>query len=143
MVRFRRGRGQAGFTLIEMLCTIAIILVLAGLVLGPASRVLRKVRADQWGERSSTRLHDAVEQLRKHLAGQSAFGIVTLERIETSRWVGPLEADFLRDRRVTFIPFADSDPDEKVVIRVQVDRGYWTDAEVRTLRKADLTSPPQ
>ncbi len=129
--------------MLEMLCTIAIILVLAGLVLGPAGRVLRRVRADQWGELSYTRLDAAVEQLRRHLAGQPGFGVVTLERIETNRWVGPFEADFLRDRRVTFVPFADSDPDEKVVIRVQVDRGYWTDAEIRTRQKGDLTRLPQ
>jgi len=129
--------------LIEILCTISIILVLAGLVLAPASRVLRRVRADQWDEQSSVRLRDVVEQLREHLAGQDAFGVITLERIEKNRWVGPLEADFLRDGRVTFIPFADSDPDEKVVIRVPVDRGYWTDGGIRTRRKADLTNAPE
>lgn len=46
-MRFTRHGIRAGLTLIELLCVIAIIMVLAGLLLGPASRVLRRVCADQ------------------------------------------------------------------------------------------------
>ncbi len=115
---WRNKNALRGVTLLEVLCTVAIILLLAALLLGPASHVLRKVRADQWADQCEARLPDAVAQLRKHLEGQPSFGLVTLERIETNHWVGPLEAQFLRDRRVTFTPFTDSDPDDKIVVCV-------------------------
>ncbi len=143
MLLLRRHRTGSGLTLIEVLCTITIIMILAGLVLGPATRVLRKLRADQGRDRVSARLQDSVEQLRRHLVGQPAFGVVTLERVVNNRWVGVLESDFLRDSRVTFIPFADSDPDSKVVIQVRLERGYWCNAEIQTRTKADLTHEPQ
>ncbi len=136
-------RRRAGFTLIELLCTIAIILVLAGLVLGPACRVLKKVRADQWENETQARLDDAVLQIRKHLEGQPAFGVVTLDRIEANHWVGPLEAHYFRDRRVTFTPFTDSDPENKIVIRVQLDRGNWFEGGIQTRSKGDLTKSPE
>jgi hypothetical protein len=136
-------RTQTRLTLIELLCTIAIILVLAGLVLGPASHVLRRVRADKWGEDSSAHLQATVEQLRKHFQGKHGFAPVTLERIETDRLLGSSELEFLKDRRVTFIPFADSDPDDKVVIRVEVERGYLTEAGVRVETKGEITRLPE
>ncbi len=139
----RNQRSQAGLTLTELLCTMAIIMVLAGLLLGPASRVLRRVRADEWGEKSATRLQTTVEQLKHHFEGQQNFPLVTLKKIEANHWVNALELDFLKDRRVTFIPFADSDPDEKTVIQVIVDRGYWTEAGLRLVAKGDITGWPE
>ncbi len=129
-----------GVTLLEMLCAMAIILVLAGLILGPGARALQRLRADQWNDRASARLDDTVDQLRRHLAGQRAFGVVTLERIESNHWVSPLEMDFLRDRRVTFWPFSDSDGDGKIIIQVQIERGYWSGArkKVESRIKGDV-----
>jgi type II secretory pathway pseudopilin PulG len=129
--------------LIELLCVIAIILVLAGLVLGPAARALHRVRADKWGEDSAVRLQTTVEQLQKHFQGKRDFAPVTLERIETEHLVGPAELDFLKDRRVTFIPFAGFDPDEKVVIRVELERGYLTESGLQTETKGAITSLPE
>lgn len=139
----RNSRRRAAVTLIELLCTIAIILVLAGLVIAPAGRVIRRVRADAWDEKVNVRLQAAVDQLRRHLMAEPAFGLLTLDRIESNRWVGPLEMDFLRDSRVTFTPFSPSDPDTKVVVQVRIERGFWTDAGFQTRVKQDLTSEPK
>jgi prepilin-type N-terminal cleavage/methylation domain-containing protein len=136
-------RIRAGLTLIELLCVIAIILVLAGLVLGPASRALHRVRADKWAEDSAIRLQATVEQLQKHFQGKHDFPPVMLENIETEHLVGPAELGFLKDRRVTFIPFAGSDPDEKVVIRVELERGYLTEGGFQTETKGAITAVPE
>ena len=143
MTSSRGQRIRAGLTLIELLCVIAIILVLAGLVLGPAARALHRVRADKWGEDSAVRLQTTVKQLQKHFQGKRDFAPVTLERIETEHLVGPAELDFLKDRRVTFIPFDGSDPDEKVVIRVELERGYLTESGLQTETKGAITSLPE
>ena len=120
----------------------AIILVLAGLVLGPATRALKRVRADKWGEESAIHLHATMKQLQKQFQGNHDFALVTLETLETNRWLDPAELDFLKDRRVTFSPFGGSDPSEKVVIRVVVDQGFWTDAGVLVERKGAITDLP-
>jgi prepilin-type N-terminal cleavage/methylation domain-containing protein len=92
-MRFTRHGIRAGLTLIELLCVIAIIMVLAGLLLGPASRVLRRVCADQWAEESSVRLDAVVEQLQKCLQGRQDFPVVTLEWIEANHLVSAFELE--------------------------------------------------
>jgi hypothetical protein len=139
----RRPRIRAGLTLIELLCGIAFILVLAGLVLGPAGHALRRVRAAKWTEDSAVRLQAAVEQLQKHFQGREDFPPVTLESIAAGRLLGPLELDFLKDHRVTFIPFAGADPDEQIVIRVELERGFLSEAGQQTRTKGDITRLPE
>jgi len=140
MTLFRGRRVQAGFTLLELLCVIAIIIVLAALVLGVAGRVLKRLRNDEWGNKAEVRLQATVDQLRKHFAGQQQFPPVTLETIQAGHLVGSFELDFLKDRRVTFVPFAASDPDEKVVISVAVERGFFTDPSTETATKGSITA---
>jgi prepilin-type N-terminal cleavage/methylation domain-containing protein len=136
-------RIRTGFTLIELVCAIAIIMVLAGLVMGPAGRALQRVRADQWSEESTVRLRDTVDQLRKHFQGRHDFAPVTLAGIEAGHLVGAAELDFLKDRRVTFVPFEGSDPDEKTVIQIEWVRGFWTEAGLCTETKGAITRIPQ
>lgn len=143
MATSTKSHSRDALTLIELLCVIAIIMVLAGLLLGPATRALSRLRADQWGEESSARLDSTVEQLRRHFRGRADFPQVTLEEIESKHLVGSQELAFLKDHRVTFFPFAGSDPDNQVVIHIDVRRGYWTDPETRTALKGTITSPPE
>ena len=142
-MRFTRHGIRRGLTLIELLCVIAIIMVLAALVLGPANRVLKRVRADQWADVSSARLQSTVEQLQKHFQGRPNFPLVTLERIEREHLVSSIELDFLKDRRVRFVPFSAFDPDEKIFIRVSLDRGYLTEAGMLTESKGRITKLPE
>jgi type II secretory pathway pseudopilin PulG len=136
-------RSRAGVTVVELLCVIAIILVLAGLLLGPASRILQRVRADQWADRAAVHLQATVEQLQTHCRARPDFPLLTLERLQSERLLGSAELDFLKDRRVTFTPFAGSDSDEKIVIRVELQRGYLTEPGVLTETKGDLARLPQ
>ncbi len=139
---FRR-RAHAGLTLIELLCVIAIILVLAGLVLGVAGHVLNRLRNDEWGNKAETRLQATVEQLQKHFRGRQQFPPVTLQSIQAGGLVGSFELDFLKDRRVTFIPFSSADLDEKVVIRVVIERGFFTEETTETATKGAIASERQ
>lgn len=140
--RVPRDLPVQGFTLLELLCVMAIITVLASLLLGPACRVLQRVRADQWSEDASTLLRSTVSQLNQHFQGERQFPLVTLERIEAKRLFGPTELRFLKDRRVTFIPFDGSDPDDKIVIRVQLRSGFLTDGGQLTESKEAITRMP-
>ena len=57
--------------------------------------------------------------------------------------VGPAQLRFLKDGRVTFVPFAGAGPDELVVILVRLDPGILTDAGLLTETKGAITAPPE
>jgi prepilin-type N-terminal cleavage/methylation domain-containing protein len=137
------NKAAHGLTLIELLCVIGIIVVLATMLLGPAGRILRRVLADQWSENAEMLLRATVQQLNQHFGGDSTFGLITLDRIESEGLLKPNELQFLKDPRVTFIPFSGTDPDEKIVISVQLKRGFWTDAGVLSEAKQAITHVPQ
>ncbi len=130
-------------TVVELLCVIAIILVLAGLFLGPASRVLQRVRADQWADQAEVHLQATVKQLQKHCRARPDFPPLTLDRLQSERLLGSAELAFLKDSRVTFVPFGGSDPDEKVVIRVELRKGYLTEAGVLAETKGEIARLPE
>jgi prepilin-type N-terminal cleavage/methylation domain-containing protein len=138
----KRHTPDLGFSLIELLCVIAIIVVLASLLLGPAARVLQRVLADKWAEDAQTRLSETIHQLNQHFQGAETFPLVTLDWIESQGLLKSAELQFLKDPRVTFVPFAGSDPSEKIVIAVQLKRGFWNDSTVLTERKEAVTHMP-
>ncbi len=135
--------GIRGLTLVELLCVISIITVLASLLLGPASRVLTRVRADQWCEQATISLEETVHQLNQHFQGLDEFPSVTLEQIQAQGLVKPAQLHFLKDRRVTFIPFKGSDPGDKIVIHVQIKRGFWTESSELVEHKESITRVPK
>jgi prepilin-type N-terminal cleavage/methylation domain-containing protein len=143
MKRFRPRRRSAGFTLLELLCVIALITILAGLLLGPVSRALRRARAMKWGHEAPLLLDSTVSQLKKHFQGKTGFPPVTLRALETAGLLEPSQVRFLKDRRVTYVPFAGDDPDEQIVILARLERGFLTEPGELTATKGDITKPPQ
>jgi prepilin-type N-terminal cleavage/methylation domain-containing protein len=133
---------RSGFTLLELLCVMAIILVLASLLLGPASRILARVLADKWYDEATNRMAETVSQLNQHFQGLNDFPTMTLEKIEGLGLLKPAELQFLKDRRVRFYPFAGNDPDDKVVIQVHLKRGFWTEGSELIERKEAITRVP-
>jgi prepilin-type N-terminal cleavage/methylation domain-containing protein len=138
----RKIRQAAGFSMLELLCVMGIILVLASLMFGPITRVLGRVLADQWSDQAENLLHRTVHHLNQYFQGMDNFPLVTLDFIEAKGLLKPDELSFLKDRRVTFIPFAGSDPDNQVVIAVQLKHGFWTEAGEITESKQAITRVP-
>lgn len=138
-----QSRRRSGVTLLELLCVIAIITVIAGLLLGPAARILKKMRADQWSNRAGEELRLVVQQLRSQFRGREDFPAVTLERMASENLVGAAQLSFLRDRRVAFVPFTGSDADDKVVICVVLEAGFFDDGGVLTETKGAIANPPE
>jgi len=127
--------------LVELLCVIAIITVLAALVLGPASRALQKTRADQWAEQAGVTLESIVNKLQKNYQGKPTFPPVTLADLETSGILNPAQIRFLKDPRVTFTPFTGADSEDKVVVSVQLEAGFWNGGGALTATKGQITKP--
>ncbi len=134
-------RLRAGVTLIEMLCVVAIIGVLAALLLGPAGRVLGKARAMQWADQAERATEEIRQRLHPVFASQTDFPTMTLEKLETSQLLTPSQLLFLRDRRVKFTPFAGKDPDTLPVVAAELKAGFLTSAGTVVLTKGELTEP--
>ncbi len=134
-------RRSTGVTMLELLCVIALITILAGLLLGPVNRALRRARAMEWGQDAPVLLQAVVTRLQKHFQGRKDFPPVTLAALEGGGLLEPSQLQFLKDRRVTFTPFAGTDPDEQVVIHVRLERGFLTEAGWLTASKGDITKP--
>jgi type II secretory pathway pseudopilin PulG len=141
MNRIRCRRIRTGLTLIELLCVIALIMVLATLLLGAASRVLQKVRADQWTEQADVQLGMIVKELKTHYQGKRTFPLVTLANLESHGILNPAQIRFLNDPRVTFAPFSATDDEEKIVISVQIEKGFWGAGGVLAATKGLITKP--
>jgi len=122
---------------------IGLISILAGLLLGPVGRALKRARAMQWAEDASRLLDSTVEQLRTHFQGQTDFPLVTVEMLEAREILDPSRVRFLKDRRVTYQPFSGDDPDDKIVILVLIEPGFLTDAGTLVATKARITKPPE
>ena len=142
MMQCVRNHGKgSGFTLIELLCVMAIITVLVALLMGPASRALQKARAMRWANDAEVQLDLTVEQLQRHYQGKPSFPPVTLADLEARGLLGPVQIEFLKDPRVTFTPFSSADPDEKIVICVQLQKGFLTGGGVLTATKGWISKP--
>lgn len=133
---------RCGVTLIELLCAMAIIAVLATLLLGPAGRALKRARAMQWADIAERQTEQVAEQLQRYLNGRDNYPLQTLDGLEGAGALGPAQVRFLRDRRVTFTPFSGADPDEMVIISAQLESGFLTTAGTITVTKA-RTKPPK
>ncbi len=131
------------FTLIELLCTIAIIAVLASLLLGASGRVLKRMRAAEWGDKAPVQLDLVREKLRKRFQGLDAFPTVTLEKLEADGVLQPTQIRFLNDKRVAYVPFSGVDPTNLVVVAVRIDSGFFTDRATLVLTKGEIVEPPQ
>lgn len=143
MIRLPRRPGSQGVTLIELLCAMAIVAVLATLLLGPASRALGNARAMQWADKAGFMTGEITARLNRVFAGQKEFSRVTLEKLEKDNLLTASQIRFLRDKRVQFYPFAGSDADGTVVIDVALKRGFLTDGGSITVTKGEITAEPK
>ena len=143
MTRLLRRPGTAGVSLIELLSTISIIVLLASLLLGPALRALGNARAIQWADRAGYMTGEITTRLNQVFAGQTEFTRVTLPMLEADQVLTPSHIRFLRDNRVTFHPFAGSDPGEMVVIQVALKSGFLTPGGALLVTKEEITRVPR
>jgi prepilin-type N-terminal cleavage/methylation domain-containing protein len=136
-------RTLRGVTLIELMCVIAIIAVLATLFLGSAGRVLKRMRAADWEDKASAQLGNVADQLKRRFQGQTEFPLMTLEKLEADGTLYSGQISFLKNRRVVFTPFSGADPEGLVIVAVRIESGFLTSAGTLTLTKGDVTRVPR
>ncbi|MBI4662065.1 MAG: type II secretion system protein [Verrucomicrobia bacterium] len=113
---------RRGFSLIELLCVIAIILILAGLIAGPILQAYRRVK-EMKTEFESSGVVDLVQKRLKDffvpLPAYPAHGLEELRRM------GVFDSEMMRRvqaKEVIYHPFSSNDPEDTVIAEVLVRR---------------------
>src|SRR5262245_3996671 len=126
----------AGVTLIELLCVIAIIAILASLLLPVAARTLRRVQAMS-EEMEVPVISDMLsDRVRRYCVANARFQFDSKLDLKDKCGLAPKCWDWLGASRTEFVPFNHLDPTNKVVISFHYGRNYqltWS------LTKGDLT----
>ena len=129
-------RKQSGFSLIELMCVLAIILILVGLMMGPITRAYTKAKNF---ENDSYQLTDRfIDRMKQHFGSAPEYPALTVDQLYEGGLIDSTLRKFLRDKRVQFFPFSSKSLDEMVVLYVQVSK-----KSVVTVRKADLKPPKE
>ena len=130
-------RGQRGFSLIELMCVIAIILILVGLMMGPILRAYKKAKNFGWENDSQALTDRFTEKMRQHFGDAPEYPALTADQLYQGGMIDNGLRSFLRDKRVQYFPFSSQSPDEVVILQVNI-----TPKSVMFVRKANIKPPP-
>lgn len=134
----RAFRGGA-FSLIELLCVMAIVSILAGLLLGAVGRAYQRAR------RFAAEMNEPayMDQIRARTIAyarrEPRFPRLTLDELVRRCDLDSRCAAFLRSAEVRYIPFSSQDPEDQAVIIHMVGKGK--DATANVYSKGWLCKP--
>ncbi len=133
-------KDPCAFSLIELLCVIGIIAILATLLAGAAGNVLARISADAWAERAQMRMERLQTALRPFYEAHSVTMPLDPDQLKAANVISDELYFFLKDRRVRFVPFTSGDPDDLIVLTVVCRKGFFTEGDLM-LSKAEITPP--
>ena len=136
------GHGQKGLSLIELLCVMAIIGILASLMLPAFARALRKARGlgDHLGGPGGVqmRIDEVIADYSRYRAAHPNHDTLSRKAFIHALELSPTAEAWLTLKSVEFRPFAASDPTQQVAIVVYPSPGSGNGDKVILFRIGDL-----
>jgi len=132
-----------GFSLIELLCSIAIIAILAGLFLGPASRALRRARLLKMEMEAPAHLERLTDGMRRFAAAQTSYNCPDLQTFLAQARPGAPTERWAKAHMVEFIPFHARTPNDRIVLTLQIPSSTRNHVLGYNLSKGELTTYPE
>ncbi|MBN8246862.1 MAG: type II secretion system protein [Verrucomicrobia bacterium] len=138
------SRARAGgFSLIELLCSMAIIALLAGLFLGPASRALRRARLLKLEMEAPAHIERLTDGMRRFAGSRKVYECPDLRTLLQQAQPGAPTERWLRSVTCEFTPFNDRTPGDRVVLAIGVPTGRRDQVLGFLLTQAELTKIPE
>jgi len=129
---------KTAYSLIELLCVIGIVLILASLLLVVVLKAKRYAQHKTFQIVAYDSFDRIQEQLGRYYENKTNFPAFTAFQLSQKGVFDLHTMDFLNNPEVTFNPFSSTDADSAVILRVVVRSN-----EILFLTKSNAVHPPQ